>query len=615
MQGWSGKRATARQQGLSHRGGLRTNGWRTERQALLVTGDLWRGIDNQQCVCNNRDEDTGQCVAGAAMGITTPDWVKHSVFYQIFPDRFSRSPRLQHPPGIRFQPWGAPPTARGFQGGDLLGVVDRLDYLEELGVNALYLNPIFSSASNHRYHTYDYFQVDPLLGGEAAFRELLDEAHARAMRVIIDGVFNHTGRGFWAFHHILETNKNSPYLDWFRVRDWPLRPYQYSEESPHNYAAWWELPALPQLNVSNAGVRQHLLEAARHWIEFGADGWRLDVPEEIDDPPFWQEFRRVVKDANPDAYTVGEIWHEADEWLRGDRFDAVMNYVFSRAAYGYFGAQTLRRDYRPGGYTIDRLETPAFAEMIERMLGHYDWQVVTAQLNLLTSHDTARSLWTLNGDASAVRLCVMLQMTLPGAPCIYYGEEIGMSGGPDPGCRGAFPWEARTSSSTRAGRAPDPSGEAGLLDAQPWDGDLLDFHRQAITLRHSYPALRTGAYKTLLAAGEVFGFSRSDPEGRQPPSTPSKEADSNRDRIIVLFNRADSMARVAVPLERATRVFGESVRPDGKHDDAKGNQNPGQTFRAIWPPEASGQVHHARDGTLWELKIPARQALILKESD
>ena len=173
---------------------------------------------------------------------------------------------------------------------------------------------------------------------------------------------------------------------------------------------------------------------------------------------------------------------------------------------------------------------------------------------------------------------------------------------------------ARARRHGRAGR-PTPLERRGLLDAQPWDGDLLDFHRQAITLRHSYPALRTGAYKTLLAAGEVFGFSRSGPEGRQPPSTPSKEADSNRDRIIVLFNRADSMARVAVPLEPDTRVFGESVRPDGKHDDAKGNQNPGQTFRAIWPPEASGQVHHARDGTLWELKIPARQALILKESD
>ena len=167
------------------------------------------------------------------MGVTTPDWVKHAVFYQIFPDRFCRSSRVQHPPAIRFQPWGTPPTARGFQGGDLLGIVDRLDYLAELGVNALYLNPIFSSASNHRYHTYDYMQVDPLLGGEAAFRELLDEAHARAMRVVIDGVFNHTGRGFWAFHHLLETGNSSPYLDWFRVRDWPLRPYQFSEEKPH----------------------------------------------------------------------------------------------------------------------------------------------------------------------------------------------------------------------------------------------------------------------------------------------------------------------------------------------------------------------------------------------
>ena len=549
------------------------------------------------------------------MGITTPDWVKHSVFYQIFPDRFSRSPRLQHPPGIRFQPWGTPPTARGFQGGDLLGVVDRLDYLEDLGVNALYLNPIFSSASNHRYHTYDYFQVDPLLGGEAAFRELLDEAHARAMRVIVDGVFNHTGRGFWAFHHILETNKNSPYLDWFRVRDWPLRPYQYSDESPHNYAAWWELPALPKLNVSNAGVRQHLLEVARHWIEFGADGWRLDVPEEIDDPPFWREFRRVVKETNPDAYTVGEIWHEAEDWLRGDRFDAVMNYVFSRAAYGYFGAQTLRADYRPGGYAIDRLDTPAFAATVERMLERYDWEVVTAQLNLLTSHDTARSLWTLNGDASGVRLCVLLQMTLPGAPCIYYGEEIGMSGGPDPGCRGAFPWKARTRSTKRLGKAPDPAREAGLLDTQPWDGDLLDFHRQAVNLRHSYPALRTGAYRTLLAAGEVFGFSRSFSERRQPPLTRSKEDDVNNSRIVVLFNRAESMARVAVPLEPDTRVLGEGVKSSCMHDDGEGSRESRQHFRVIWPPEASGQIHRAHSGTLWELKIPARQALILEESD
>ena len=144
------------------------------------------------------------------MTVTTPDWAKDAIFYQIFPDRFARSPRMQHPPGLRFKPWGTPPEEQGFQGGDLYGIVDKLDYIQDLGINALYLNPIFSSAANHRYHTFDYFQVDPLLGGNNALRELLDEAHNRGIRVVLDGVFNHASRGFWPFHHILETGKNSP---------------------------------------------------------------------------------------------------------------------------------------------------------------------------------------------------------------------------------------------------------------------------------------------------------------------------------------------------------------------------------------------------------------------
>ena len=515
------------------------------------------------------------------MGVKTPDWVKHAVFYQIFPDRFRRSPRLEHAPGIRFKPWGASPSEQGFQGGDLLGIVDRLDYLEALGVNALYLNPIFSSASNHRYHTFDYMRVDPLLGGDAAFRELLDRAHARGMRVIIDGVFNHCGRGFWPFHHILETGERSPYFDWFRVKGLPLRPYHSSEQQPHNYAAWWNLPALPQLNIGNPGMRRYLLEVTRHWIAFGADGWRLDVPEEIDDPLFWQEFRQVVKETNADAYAVGEIWHEADEWLQGDRFDGVMNYVLSRAAYGYFGAETVPRDYRPGGYTIERLDTPAFAAAIEKMLERYDWQVVTAQFNLLNSHDTARNLWALNGDAGGVRLCLLLQMTLPGAPCIYYGEEIGMNGGPDPGCRGAFPWEER----------------------QSWNDDLLETYRQAIALRHSQPALRTGAYRTLVAAGEIFGFSRSLRGDALPSGQATEEAGGKEDRLIVLFNRAKSTARLAVPLAGEGR----------EDEEAPASTEP--AFRAIWPPESTDELYIARNGTLWDLTIPPRETLILEGLD
>ena len=289
------------------------------------------------------------------MAIHTPDWVKHAVFYQIFPDRFARNPRSTTPPGIQFKPWGSPPQQQGFQGGDLLGIVDKLDYLRALGVTALYLNPVFASASNHRYHPYDYYQVDPLLGGNAALRELLDEAHRCGIRVVLDGVFNHASRGFWASHHILENGLHSPYLDWFIIRGWPLHAYPGHVRHPPNYDCWWGLPALPKFNIRNPGVREYLLDVARHWVEFGIDGWRLDVPSEIDDVSFWQAFRRVVKTTNPDAYICGEIWHFAERWLQGDQFDAVMNYPFSRAVLGFCGARTLVQDYRQGSYPLTPL--------------------------------------------------------------------------------------------------------------------------------------------------------------------------------------------------------------------------------------------------------------------
>ncbi len=156
------------------------------------------------------------------------------------------------------------------------------------------------------------------------------------MRVVLDGVFNHTGRGFWAFHHIVENGADSPYVDWFTIDGYPLRPYSSDAKHPANYKSWWGLPSLPKLNTNNPGVRDHIMQVARHWLEFGADGWRLDVPGEIDDDSFWQEFRRTVKAANPDAYIVGEIWHEAQRWLQGDQFDAVMNYIFMWASLSFF---------------------------------------------------------------------------------------------------------------------------------------------------------------------------------------------------------------------------------------------------------------------------------------
>src|SRR4051794_32488683 len=290
-----------------------------------------------------------------------PGWVADAVFYQIFPDRFAVSGRVPKPGPL--QPWDAPPTYNGFKGGDLPGIAEKLDYLADLGITALYLTPVFASASNHRYHTYDYYKVDPLLGGDDALRSLLDQAHERGIRVVLDGVFNHSGRGFWPFHHVVENGLQSPYAGWFHldretVRARGLKPYPTRDDMRRieaegggnrdgsvsqrqlGYRAWWDLPALPKLNTDNPHMREHLMGAAEHWLRFGIDGWRLDVAEEID-AGFWREFRQRVRAINPDAYIVAEIWREKPHWLTGDTFDALMNYPLVEALLSFVAARHL----------------------------------------------------------------------------------------------------------------------------------------------------------------------------------------------------------------------------------------------------------------------------------
>jgi cyclomaltodextrinase len=420
--------------------------------------------------------------------IVSPDWVKNAVFYQIYPDRFYKSPRTRHERGITFAPWGSPATRNTFQGGDLNGIVDKLDYLCDLGINALYLNPIFSAATDHRYNTYDYLKVDPLLGGDDALRELLDAAHARGVRVMLDGVFNHCGRGFWPFHHVLENGPSSPYVGWFHIEDWPLRAYDYGDDHTRaNYRHWARFPAIPKLNTDNPGVRDYIFGVAKCWLEFGIDAWRLDVPYEIDDDSFWREFRQVVKSTNPDAYILGELWDPAPRWLQGDMWDALMNYPFGFPTLCFCGAKTLSDEYKTSHWTFEPMDAAAYARQIDDVQGQYDWQVNTVQFNLIDSHDTARALMIMGGDKSALRLAVLLQMTMPGAPCVYYGDEVGMSSWGDPHCRAAFPWHEKAS----------------------WDHDLRRFYRQAIALRHEHRVLRTGSFKTVYAQGNVYAFYRA----------------------------------------------------------------------------------------------------------
>ncbi|MEE9582923.1 MAG: alpha-amylase family glycosyl hydrolase, partial [Acidimicrobiia bacterium] len=214
-----------------------------------------------------------------------PSWVADAIFYQIFPDRFAASTQVPKPANL--EAWDAPPTRHGYKGGDLYGVIEHLDWLTDLGVSAIYFNPIFQSASNHRYHTHDYFLIDPLLGGDQAFEDLMSACRDRNMKVVLDGVFNHASRGFFRFNDILENGSGSPWLDWFTVKQIPLNAYH--EIRPPNYSAWWDDPALPQFNTENPAVREYLMEVAEHWIRRGIDGWRLDVPEEIVTEGFWEE--------------------------------------------------------------------------------------------------------------------------------------------------------------------------------------------------------------------------------------------------------------------------------------------------------------------------------------
>ena len=449
------------------------------------------------------------------MAIHTPDWVRDAVFYQVFPDRFASSPRVPKPGHL--EAWDTPPTQHGFKGGDLLGIAERLPYLADLGVNALYLTPIFSSAANHRYHTYDYLAVDPLLGGDAALRELLDAAHARGMRIVLDGVFNHTGRGFWPFHHVLENGAASPYRDWFHFHGAaldsrrPFRPYPWPtdvDDMPDEpglnatedekgdesfrrlgYRAWWGLPALPKLNTANPGVREHLMGVAEHWLRFGIDGWRLDVPVEIRDQGFWQEFRRRCRAVNPEAYIVGEIWHEAPEWLAGDRFDAVMNYPLAEAILGYTAQGHLNepvvRAHHEYGGTVHRRDGAGFARELERLMALYDPAVTYVQLNLLGSHDSPRFRTMAGRDRAAYHLAVLLQATLPGAPCVYYGDEVGIEGGNDPDCRRSFPTDEAT-----------------------WDAEGVAWTRAVLHARASLPALRRGEFRVAGTDADALAFVR-----------------------------------------------------------------------------------------------------------
>jgi len=396
-----------------------------------------------------------------------PAWAKDAVVYEIFPERFANGDTTNDPPEV--QPWGDKPTSHGYFGGDLRGIRDHLDYIQDLGVNTIYFTPIFESPTNHKYQTTDYFKIDSHFGTLDDFTRLLNECHARGIRVILDGVFNHTGRDFFAFKDILEHQEKSPYTKWYDIYDFPVRT-----TGKPNYESFWGIGSLPKLSADNPDVRKYLFDVTSFWMSKGIDGWRLDVADGLSHD-FWKAWRKLVKSSNPEAYVAGEIWDDASPWLRGDEFDGVMNYRFRGACVGFLALEN--RTAVQCDSLLDAVET-MYPAGCQDML----W-------NLIGSHDTERFLTLCNGDADKMKLAVLLQMTYRGMPMIYYGDEIGMVGGKDPDCRRTMIW-----------------------DSTQWNMGLLHWYKRLIGIRRDYAVFRDGNSEILKlpSAKSMLAFSRED---------------------------------------------------------------------------------------------------------
>ncbi|WP_163580656.1 glycoside hydrolase family 13 protein [Gracilibacillus saliphilus] len=444
-----------------------------------------------------------------------PDWVKDTVWYQIFPERFANGDSSLNPEGTI--PWGSEePSATNFFGGDFQGVIDHLDYLSDLGITGIYFTPIFKAYSNHKYDTIDYFEIDPQFGDKETFRRLVNECHNRGIKVMLDAVFNHSGYYFEPFQDVLEKQEDSRYKDWFHIWEFPVKAEGYP-----NYDAFGFVASMPKLNTANPEVKKYLLDVARYWIEeFDIDGWRLDVANEVDHT-FWRDFRKVVKEVKPDAYILGEIWHDAMPWLQGDQFDAVMNYPFTNGAVAYF--------------TTQQMDSQTFADSITNVLHMYPQNVNEAAFNLLDSHDTARILTMAEGNKDLVKLLYVFQMSFLGSPCIYYGDEIGITGDDDPGCRKCMEW-----------------------DESKQDHELFRFVRRLIKMRKEVPGFGNCAnFRFLEIDGNTVVYQKQASEGElifvlnnsNQAKSIEVEALSNRKAIELFSNQEVLQEETKVKIE------------------------------------------------------------------
>ncbi|MCO8286555.1 glycoside hydrolase family 13 protein [Tetragenococcus halophilus] len=356
-------------------------------------------------------------------------WAEETVWYQIFPERFANGDKSNDPKGALR--WGSKvPGRQDYFGGDLQGVIDHLDYVKELGINGIYLCPIFKAYSNHKYDTIDYRKIDPDFGDEKVFKNLVEECHKRGIKVTLDAVFNHMGDQSPQWQDVLAKGKDSKYAEWFHVNAFPAsykESNDFEEAHQLTYDTFAFTPHMPKLNTANPEVQEYLLDTAKYWIEnFDIDAWRLDVANEVDHA-FWKKFRKVCDETKKDFYILGEIWHSAQKWLEGDESHAVMNYAYTDAIMGYFVKK--------------QLSLKEMVSAINQQLMLYRDQTNQVQFNVLDSHDTPRLLTQAQEDKELMKQVLVFTYLQPGVPCLYYGDEIGMTGGADPLCRKCMVWK------------------------------------------------------------------------------------------------------------------------------------------------------------------------------
>ena len=452
----------------------------------------------------------------------TPDWFCEGIAYQIFPDRFRRSSwealyqraqahrnrgrllrlhdRWLEEPAYTPAPGCTDYAPDDFFGGDLNGIREKLPYLHGLGVTCLYLTPIFRSPSNHKYDTADYFEIDPAFGTKDDLRRLVDGVHARGMRIILDGVFNHCGYWWDKFQDVVRNGEASPYRSWFFIHSYPV------DAGRQNYDCVGHYKWMPKLNLADPDARDYFLSIGRYWLqEFHIDGWRLDVADELP-TAFLEAFAAEMRGWKPDCILLGETWGDAGRLVNGNRLDSAMNYLFRDAAVAWLAK--------------DALPASEFGCRLNRALALYPGETNLRMYNLLDSHDTARFLYEAGGDKARLRLAVAMQMTFPGSPAIFYGDEIGLSGPNDPGCRMAMQW-----------------------DGEKQDRQLLNWYRQLISLRLASDSLTDGDYRTVLAddGANVYAFSRTVP-GEQ---------------TLVILNAGTAPWRGRLPIPEWAREFAQ----------------------------------------------------------